>query len=251
MSATDLSTPPPSPSAPPQEDRPALAPRSRAAGTWFRAVLVCAILLGSAAYRWKQSERIKTRLDVVRHGPAIKLADIPLKLGPWKGKDTALDPLIARATGADQIVTRRYVNQDTGVSVAVILEYGPAVEMYVHAPEVCYPAAGYAQVAGPDPRGIKLAQTTAPFRSLVYSKGEGGPSELQEVYYSWYYDGRWNPDVGIQKRFERIPSMYKVHLDRRVVPGEKRDVGNPCESLLHELLPEIDRRLAARQPQSS
>ena len=62
--------------------------------------------------------------------------------------------------------------------------------------------------AGPRPR--------APFRSLVYAKGEGGPADLQEVYYSWWYNGRWTPDVGKQKQFERIPSMYKVHLARRV-----------------------------------
>ena len=149
--------------------------------------------------------------------------------------------MIARATGADQIVTRRYVNQDTGATVDMILLYGPAAEVYVHAPEVCYPAAGFAQVSGPEVRPIKSGPTRAPFKALVYSKGEGGPGELQEVYYSWWYHGGWSPDVGKQKHFERIPSMYKVHLARRVIAGEKRDVGNPCESFLNELLPEMER----------
>ena len=39
--------------------------------------------------------------------------------------------------------------------------------------------------------------------------------------------------------------MYKVHLARRVTEQERRDVGNPCESLLEVLLPELERRLAA------
>ncbi len=246
MSATDLSTPPPSPSAPPRPARAARAPWAGAAWVWLRVALACAILVGSAAIRKGQSDRIKQRLESVRRGPAIRLAEIPNALGPWKGKDTVLDPLIARATGADQIVTRRYVNQDTGAAIDLILEYGPAVEMYVHSPEVCYPAAGYAQVAGPDTRQIKVGKTAAPFRSLVYSKGEGAPGELQEVYYSWWYEGRWNPSIGVQKYFERIPSMYKIHLARHVNQGEKRDVGNPCESLLNELLPEIDRRMKAK-----
>jgi EpsI family protein len=173
---------------------------------------------------------------------------VPNTLGPWKGTDSALDPLIARATGADQIVTRRYVNQTTGATVDLILIYGPAVEVRLHAPAVCYPAAGYAQVAGPEVRVIKAGGTEAPFKAMVFSKGEGGLSELQEVYYSWHYNGRWTPEDGKQKYFERIPSMYKVHLARRVVGGEKRDVGNPCESLLRELLPAMERQISGAKP---
>ena len=221
-------------------------PRTATAGLWVRAILVCAVLLGSAALRRVQSQRIDANLERGRKEPVIDLAKIPFNLGPWKGEKKELDPLIAQATGADQIITRRYVNQQTGSTIDAIVLYGPAVEVYLHSPEVCYPAAGYAQVAGPDGREIKVGDMSAPFRSLVYSKGEGGPGELQEVYYSWWYNGRWNANGGVQKRFQRIPSMYKVQLARRVTPGEKRDVGNPCESLLRELLPDMDRRIHAK-----
>jgi EpsI family protein len=249
MSATDLTTPPPSPSSPPSQARPASPARQGSvAATWLRVVVVCSILGGSASLRAWQTERIEAGLEAGRKGPRLDLATVPITLGPWKGRDTAIDPMIARATGADQIVTRRYVNQETGTTIDVILLYGPAVSVYLHAPEVCYPTVGYAQVAGPEIRTIKTGSTSAPFKALVYSKGEGGPGELQEVYYSWWYLGHWSPDIGVQKYTERIPSMYKVHLARRMTAGEKRDVGNPCESFLHELLPEMERRLATTQP---
>ncbi len=243
MTANDTPTPPPSTTpAPANAPRPRVVPRTSTAGIWARVVVVCAVLAGSAYVRWNQAERIKAGLIQGRQAPSFNLSEVPSVLGPWKGIETKLDPTIARATGANQIVTRRYVNQDTGSTIDMILLYGPAVEMYVHAPEVCYPAAGYAQVAGPDLRPIPSGPSkTAPFKSLVYSKGEGGPGELQEVYYSWWYHGGWSPDVGKQKHFERIPSMYKVHLARRVTAGEKRDVGNPCESFLNELLPVMER----------
>jgi hypothetical protein len=38
--------------------------------------------------------------------------------------------------------------------------------------------------------------------------------------------------------------MFKVHLERPVTEGERRDVGNPSEAFLKLLLPEIERRLA-------
>jgi EpsI family protein len=209
--------------------------------------LACAILLGSSVVRSRQALRIEGELEEGRRRPRIDLTAVPLELGPWKGQDTEIDPHIARATGADQVVTRRYVNQDTGSTLELILLYGPAANVYIHAPELCYPTAGFAQVGGPDMRPIPVGTAQAPFRSLVYAKGEGSQADLQEVYYSWRYQGRWTPDVGKQKHFERIPSMYKVHVARRVTAAEKRDVGNPCEAFLRALLPDLERRIQAPQ----
>jgi EpsI family protein len=207
--------------------------------------VACALLLGSAGVRAWQVRRIEGELREGRERPRIDLRQVPLTLGRWQGKDNEIHPLIARGTGADQIVTRHYVNQDTGAAVDLILLYGPAAEVYLHAPEVCYPAAGFSPVGTPEDRTLTLGPYQAPFRSLVYAKGEGAQADLQEVYYSWWYNGHWTPNIGIQKHFERIPGMYKVHLSRRATAAEKRDVGNPCVSLLQELLPEIERRLAA------
>jgi hypothetical protein len=65
------------------------------------------------------------------------------------------------------------------------------------------------------------------------------------VYYTWHY-GRWTPQRAITKQIDRIPGMYKVHLDRAVGERESLDQeSNPCESLLALLIPEMDRRMAA------
>jgi hypothetical protein len=205
--------------------------------------MACAVLIGSGAVRSWQARRIEGAL---RRGlrQSFDLTGLPNDLGQWRGESTRLDPQIARGTGADQVVTRRYVNQTTGVAVDAILLFGPAVQMYIHMPENCYPSAGYVQVAGPDAKRVRAGGREFPFRALVYSKGEGARADLQEVYYSWHYNGKWSPEVGAQKHFERISGMYKVHLARRVTPGEKRDEENPCESLLQALLPEMERRMS-------
>ena len=206
-------------------------------------------LLGSmAVLRRNQSERIKKALDQGRHGaPAVQARLGPARPRPLEGGGHGARPPDRagdrrrpdRHPPLRQPADRRDDRRDHA------LRAWPSRSTSTP-PEVCYPAAGYAQVAGPDSREIKAGALSAPFRSLVYSKGEGGPGELQEVYYSWWYNGRWNATTGVQKRFERIASMYKVQLARRVNPGEKRDVGNPCESLLHELLPDLDRRMSAK-----
>jgi hypothetical protein len=71
------------------------------------------------------------------------------------------------------------------------------------------------------------------------------------VYFSWRYNNKWSPDVGKQKHFERIPSMYKVQVARRVSDHERRDVGNPCEAFLQELLPDLEQRISATRGRAS
>lgn len=241
MSATEVSP------APSTETAPGTA-ASRPSPAWPRLALACAVLLASGGLRAWQAQRVEARLSAGRHGPRVDLAALPMTLGPWQGRPEALDPRIARATGADQVVTRRYADARTGAAVDLILLYGPAVDMYIHSPEHCYPTAGFSLVAGPEAKVVRADGVEAPFRALVYGRGEGARADLQEVYFSWRYGGRWTPDLGVQKHFERVPSMYKVQLARRVTGSERRDVGNPCEAFLQELLPELGRRLASAGP---
>lgn len=212
---------------------------SKRATAWACALAACALLVASGVARGWQARRIENMLEAGRRVTRLDLETVPNTLGPWRGQAFSIDEQIARGTGADQIVTRRYVNENTGATVELILLYGPAGEMFIHSPEVCYPSAGYDLVAGPRLKEVD----TVPFRALAYRKGEGVSSDLQEVYYSWRHGGRWSPEVGIQKRFERIPSMYKVHVARKATTRERRDIGNPCESFLTFLMPDLRKRL--------
>jgi hypothetical protein len=213
-----------------------------------RVALACAVLAISGGVRWWQVRQVEAALRDGRTAP-FPLDTVPMVLGDWRGEETTIDPKIARRTGATDLMTRRYVDQRTGASLEAIILYGPTTEVYGHAPEVCYRAAGYEKVAGPEARAIKAGSLEVPFRSLVYSKGEGGQADLHEVYYSWRFTRHWSPDLmGTYKRFERIPGMLKVHLTRRVTGHERRDIGNPCEAFLRVLLPEVERRLAGAMP---
>jgi len=246
MKVSDLPVPPET-----LEVAPPAPARVRAV-PWGRVVLVCAILVGSGALRAWQSDRIRRDLKRGLDSPIV-LKSLPLEFGPWKGEDTPLDPVIARGTGADQVVTRRYTNQNTGVRVDAILLFGPAVEMYIHMPELCYPKAGFALAAGPEEVRVKTGSgPDATFRELVYAKGEGGLTNYQEVIYSWRYNGKWTPNVGVQKHFERISGMYKVHVARSITEQELKsrplgpegvEADNPCRVFLDQLLPLFSAKL--------
>lgn len=232
--------------APPQPRRGASIVR-----LWARVALAVTLLTTSLAVRAWQGQRFD---QVIREGrmPPFALNSLPMTLGPWQGSDEQLDPRIARATGSTDHVFRSFTDTRTGVRLSAIILYGPAAEVFIHAPDNCYPAQGYHAAEDVVTRVIDPDGVAAPFQAVIYAKGEGGHSEREDVYHCWYYSGRWTPQLPIIKQAERIPGMLKVHVWRRASDGEFRDDHNPCEDFLNRLVPEIQRRLTvAESPKSS
>ncbi len=217
-------------------------------GLWFQVGLVVALLAASAGARAWQSRRVDQILRDGRVSP-FTLIDLPMKLGAWVGEDIPMDPIIARATGSVEHVQRKYQNTLTGQKVELIFLFGPSSEMFVHAPDVCYPANGYDSVTGAVSRVISVENSgNWPFFEVIYHKGEGNTADQQQVYHSWRHSntGEWSPSMITQKGSERIPGLFKVQIARAVKDREinVREIGNPCEAFLRELMPEIERRIA-------
>jgi hypothetical protein len=209
---------------------------------WSQVALAVVLLSTSLAVRVWQGRRFD---QVMREGrkPPFALSTLPMTLGPWQGSDERLDPRIAQATGCTDHAFRSFTDTRTGVRLSVIVLYGPAAEVFIHAPDNCYPAQGYHAADDVATRIINPDGVAAPFQAVIYAKGEGGQAEREDVYHCWYYNGHWTPQLPIIKQAERIPGMLKVHVWRRATDGEFRDDHNPCEDFLNRLVPEIQRRL--------
>jgi hypothetical protein len=159
------------------------------------------------------------------------------------------DPKVAQIAGCSDHIIRTYVNEATGVLITAMVLYGNAEAVSGHTPEVCYPAAGYRMVEGPATKDITVDGTTVSFRSSVYTRNEDGSTPREEVFYSFRHQGRWFADVENHwKVFRHRPSMYKIQTQRRIVPGENREHGNPTDDFLAALLSELEHRLAAGKP---
>jgi hypothetical protein len=165
----------PGPSPPAAAPRGAAGPRRPAARPrpWAPVALACALLVGSGALRLWQARRVEAFLQQGRVSP-VPLKAVPLELGPWRGRPEELDPQIARRTGQIDHIFRTYVDTRTGVSLDVIVLYGPAVELKEHAPEQCYPAAGFTIAEGPELRQVPTPR--GPCRSTPWSspRARGG-----------------------------------------------------------------------------
>lgn len=238
MSLTETSAAEPTEAAVPE-----LRVRKFTPGAWFRLALACVVVAASGGVRLWQAGKVDAALEAGRQSP-FPLEQIPTTLKSWKGETTEMDEKIVRATGSTDRITRRYVDQRTGVNLDVIVLYGPTSDMFIHSPELCYPKAGFHTSGDARSCRVPVGKGTVPFRSLVFAKGEGGHTELQEIYYSWRYNGRWTPNVSSPKESQRIPGMYKVQIARRVFANENLEHDNPAEAFLEVLIPELERRFA-------
>jgi hypothetical protein len=206
------------------------------------AALASALVLGSGAARWWQARQVAAELLRGRESK-FPLDSLPMAFGDWVGERTELDPQIVARTGSNDLITRRYVNKSTGAAVELIALHGPAADIFVHSPELCYPRAGFASYGEVLERAIPAQGREIPFRSAAYTRGDPPRADTQEVFFSWRYNGRWTTQVNRPKEMERIPGMYKVQVSRRLERTESRSVANPSEAFLRLFVPAIEARI--------
>ena len=232
----------------PVSPRPA-SPKRGAIIAWT--LVACAAMACSGVVRAIQERRFAVEKQYLESCP-FPLASLPTAIGDWRmieGGEKSLDSLTLRITGAPEHLLRVYVDELTGVTLSVLILFGPAEPVLPHTPQVCYPASGFIPTEEASIRFVKGTNgKTYPFRSGVFAKS-GGRAMLREVsYYSFRLEGPWGPDVAAGRRFPRKnPGIFKIQIQRRVADGERRDQDDPIEHFIAQLLPEIDRRVDESQ----
>ncbi|WP_432799316.1 exosortase-associated EpsI family protein [Poriferisphaera sp. WC338] len=73
---------------------------------------------------------------------------LPKQIGDWSSKSQEIPAAAIKLLNTNDIISRTYVNNKTGLSAALLLIYTKdARDMLGHYPPVCYPANGYKQIS--------------------------------------------------------------------------------------------------------
>lgn len=150
-----------------------------------RTILGAAILsIGLAAHA-----AIERAADGPRPRLKKKLADIPLILGDWVGRDVEVDPDVLKESQADDHLNRVYEHRlHPGRTVSLWINYSQHGLNLRHSPEVCLPSSGWEKVEARC-RVDSIGDTGRRLMKLAYSKGE-----LAQTIGFWYYifgETRW------------------------------------------------------------
>jgi hypothetical protein len=215
---------------------------------WTWMAVTCLLLGLSGGIRfWR--ERKFSALAVESSACPFPLAELPRALGGWQATEDSeiqLDPEVARFAGASDHIVRNYVDK-TGEEATALALYGLGTMVYLHTPEVCYPAAGYQFFRGPIDRSIEVPGLRQPvrYRWAIYMKRVGGISRYEEVYYSFLHHGDWLPDVSDRwKTFRYYPGLFKIQIGHAVSSLPEGPEG-PCLPLLAEFARQISERITS------
>jgi hypothetical protein len=234
--------------APPGGPAAAREPSRRRAD--LRNLILVGLLLGaSGGYRYWRDHQFSTLEAQSRNAP-FALKEISTVLGDWRmveGAEATLDPRIARLAGSTDHIVRTYENAETGEKATVLALYGPALLVFGHTPDVCYPSTGYKPMGKPDDVTIPGADGApdALFRHGRYGWFEGGGSRVNEVFHSFRNGGVWSPEMASRwKQFRYNPGMFKIQVER-VVRGDGAAEARATHALLASLVAEIEGRAGA------
>lgn len=218
---------------------------------WGWMILACVLVAASGVVRVSQ-ERLFADAARAAEKPPFTLRDLPQSLnGEWQmeGEELELDDRTQQIAGCTEHMYRDYVDNHTGVVLRVLVAFGPAIQVFPHSPDVCFPAHGYKPRGETRRREVALKSSdpdsTATFNAMTFGRSGGGSEELVEVYYSYWHDDHWDPEAKQTKhRFQHRPAMFKVQVERTINPNEtKAPSQSPIEEFIAALVPEINQRL--------
>jgi hypothetical protein len=208
------------------------------------ALIVAAGVLGGLwTDRWRPSREAREALD--------RLPRIPMRVGPWRGRDVEAPggAHYARA-GIAAHLARSYSDAESGATVDVLLVCGRPGPITAHTPQTCLGEAGYEETA--PPVGVALPAGVAgpaTFRRAEFTRLEAGAPETRRVYWAWRAaDGTaWDAPAGDGPRvaFALHGALYKLYASRLLSPADTLLDEDPCEGFLRLFLPELERALFA------
>jgi len=118
----------------------ALTDKKLVQAAWIMSVLV--LLITGVGYQLVASKM--NALITVPVKLAVPLAEFPLKIGRWTGKDVPISETILRIAANDDYFSRLYVDSLTKEWANVYAAYSARPRtMLGHRPQVCYPANGW------------------------------------------------------------------------------------------------------------
>ena len=188
--------------------------------------------------RWKDSNELKLAVG--------RLDRVPMTIGDWAGRSSAVNPREILAAELDGCVMRRYENTRTQRAMTLVIVCGRPGPVSLHTPEICYPGVGYEMVqerpetfsVPVDSRGDRTEFSRADFEQHATF-----PPERIRIYWSWKSKGTWIVPYSPRVTFGSQPFLYKLYLIQRTSGGIEAVEDTSFADFLQQLLPELDQVL--------
>jgi hypothetical protein len=198
-------------------------------------VLVPGLLQGVWSGRWSDSPDLEEAV--------ARMQGVPGVIGDWQGQTVELDRRAVKQAELAGYITRRYENRRTGNAVIIILTCGRPGPLSVHAPDVCYPGAGFELAAAPSRYSVDSEASPAEFWTARFLREELSSGGHRRVFWAWNAKGPWQAPDNPRLKFARFPALYKLYVISEMNKRDEPLEEGACVQFLPELLPELQRVL--------
>jgi hypothetical protein len=207
-------------------------------------LIVAAVLLvdgyvyGLWTGRWHESHELQEA--------AARLDRLPLTVGDWQGTPKELDPKAVKIAQFAGYTVRRYENRRTGSAVSLLVACGRPGPLAVHTPQICFPGAGYRMTGEPTRSTLDLpGGAAAEYWTTTFKNGDDTVPEQVRVVWLWNAKGAWSAPDNPRWQFAGLPVLYKIYVTQEYLPRNEETDGDDCRAFLREIIPELDKVIAA------
>jgi hypothetical protein len=170
------------------------------------ATVATGVVTGTLGNRWQRPHDLSAVAKSLD-----KLAATP-QVGPWRLKETShLGPEIAKLLHTSGDISCKYVNEQTGDTVDMVVLVGETGPLSTHSPEVCYSSREYQVVSEPESQKIESAAGPAEFLSMTLSS-DGLDGSLLRVWYAWHNGTQWRAPRNARIALRAEPFLYKIQI---------------------------------------
>jgi hypothetical protein len=171
------------------------------------------IIGASGAYHgWREGRW--TGGDQALPRAAALVAATPAAFGPWKQVATLeVDAAQLARAGVVAHVARSYRHERTHEHVTLFFVCGPAKQIVVHTPDVCYAGASNVMIGN-----IGSFKAGADGFARARFKRTTNDSIL-DIAWAWSTGGTWSAPESPRLEFGRLPYLYKLYAIRETLGG--------------------------------
>jgi hypothetical protein len=198
-------------------------------------MIAAGLIHGVATCRWNPSGELA--------GIGNRFDSISMTIDGWRGtvlETSARELLIA---GASAHLSRRYTHINTGDTVSVVMLAGNPGQIASHAPDVCYPGAGYILDAS-HLMNIHYGSEgrSASFR-IATARRPGPEQPNLMICWAWYSTDGWTSPDEPRWAFLGEPMLVKLSIVHETSGSPIAPEDIPASRFLKLFLAEIDHRI--------
>lgn len=193
---------------------------------------------GAISHRWTASVDAR---DLGR-----RLDKLPREFANWSGSDEEIDPTVLRNAEISHYVYRKYEDDRSGATVALLAVVGDPGPISIHTPEVCFRGMGYEAPRAVRRKQIDVDEASATQAAAFFTadfQRKRIDAVTTRAYWSWNSGQGWSAPKNPRIHFAGSGALCKLYVVSEAPPRGDEEEEDVALSFIRDVIPQLDQAL--------